>query len=323
MAEGHLNHVPDLSALDPSTSNGYPIGSRPPWRITVVPPVEDLSGPQTQSYYNRNSHPSSNATTAVVSPPSQGLLPGQYNVIRQVAAGIQRPPESQDTSTDPNFLSPRSPSVITWDSRTNSSTSITECRRGRGRRRMTSDEKAHQRALKAAGGACDRCRKRKKKCLHKESQLRLGDSAQAEDSLNVNNTHRSGILQPRSRADVSRSRRVVPGPQQLRQRQPHHHQRQNHSLVPSNGRSAPSELSISSPSEGGTTNTTILSIQSDATSIFDDERNLPPRRSEEEQFRMDTIGLGQQFGERYDQFVAWILSNHEYLERNGDSSTEL
>ncbi|KAE8548729.1 hypothetical protein TMatcc_010421 [Talaromyces marneffei ATCC 18224] len=175
--------------------------------------------------------------------------------------------------------------------------------RSHKRRKMTDDELVRNRALKAVGGACDNCRRRKKKCYHKDDQLILSapDSTptsaptsvpapiQAQTSgpsqlvpVHVNNRIGTRAVHARPRPDDINRRTVAAGLQRQR----------NQSVASSYGRSV--DPSMFSPSEGGgSSNGTVTSNQSAVTTFVVDNPN--PDIQQDERFGMDAVGLGQQF----------------------------
>lgn len=181
-------------------SGGYPYVENP-FRRTQPLSTGDLFGLRAQAA--DDGQQSSGTTTAVSNPYSQGLHPGNHDTLASNGHGRQPSgatiavsspysqnlqPVNHDTpasngyvettpelstvlgsgttgsSTSPVLPSNRGsqePCMSVWNP--NPRGSNAPAGRNRKRRKMTDDELVRNRALKAAGGACETCRRRKKK----------------------------------------------------------------------------------------------------------------------------------------------------------------
>ncbi|OKL56724.1 hypothetical protein UA08_08038 [Talaromyces atroroseus] len=84
---------------------------------------------------------------------------------------------------------PQEPLMLNWDLRRDRY-SIIPPRTKTKRRKLTSFEKDRTKALKKAGGACDACRKVKKRCSHKDTLLGLNQTPTSSSSSSANNPRR-------------------------------------------------------------------------------------------------------------------------------------
>jgi hypothetical protein len=149
-------------------SGGYP-NVENPFRRTQPLSTGDLFGLRAQAA--DDGHPPSGTTTAMSNPYSQDLHPGNHDTPAS-NGHVETTPElstvlegvTTGSSTSPVLPSNRGsqePCMSVWNP--NPAGSNAPAGRNRKRRKMTEDELVRNRALKAAGGACESCRRRKKK----------------------------------------------------------------------------------------------------------------------------------------------------------------
>ncbi|RAO72216.1 uncharacterized protein BHQ10_008228 [Talaromyces amestolkiae] len=179
--------------------------------------------------------------------------------------------------------------------------------RNRKRRKMNKDELVRNRALKAAGGACENCRRRKKKCHHKDNRLILSAPASTPTTTSASaptqaqapaNTAPapSHNVSPTYHRNLGPRSVVRPRPNDIRQGATFGQQQQhNPSIASSYGPSL--DPSMFSSSDGGAfSNGTMTSAQSDAITLAADEYH--PEMGAEARFGMNTAGFGHQFNGR-------------------------
>ncbi|KAF3388194.1 hypothetical protein DPV78_012061 [Talaromyces pinophilus] len=300
-----------------------------PFRRTQPLSTGDLFGLRAQAA--DDGHPPSGTTTAMSNPYSQDLHPGNHDTPAS-NGHVETTPElstvlegvTTGSSTSPVLPSNRGsqePCMSVWNP--NPAGSNAPAGRNRKRRKMTEDELVRNRALKAAGGACESCRRRKKKCPHKDDQLVLSVPASTPaptltstptpvpgpapavpapapapiPSHRVSSTTNRHILVPRTRVVRPRprpddiNRREAPVPQHLHHHQQQQQQQRHNPSVSSYGRTL--NPSMFSPSEGGaSSNGTMSSAQSDANTFA---IGYHPEMGVGEQIGLYTAGFGQQF----------------------------
>jgi hypothetical protein len=159
---GNTFGIPDSA---PRTG-GYPSIGYPFRRFDYIA-MENGFGLPAQGIAN-GYHPS-NTAAAVSNPYTQDLQPGSHD-IPTTGMHVGTTPESStvpgyvptnnsSSSISPDSSSSQEPIVTVW----NPVGQNAPIGRNRKRRKMTDDELVRNRALKAAGGACDDCRRRKKR----------------------------------------------------------------------------------------------------------------------------------------------------------------
>lgn len=149
-------------------SGGYPYVENP-FRRAQPLSTGDLFGLRAQAA--DDGQQSSRTTAAISNPYSRDLQPANHNTPAS-NGHVETTPElstvlgsgTTGSSTSPVLPSNRGsqePCMSVWNP--NPAGSNAPAGRNRKRRKMTDDELVRNRALKAAGGACETCRRRKKK----------------------------------------------------------------------------------------------------------------------------------------------------------------
>lgn len=159
------NHAFDYPAFIPQPE-GYPYVESPLRRMQSLS-TGDLFGLRSQGTYD--GYQPRGSTTAVSNPYSQGLQPESHDTPTR-SIHVETTPESSTapenimTGTSSSPVLPSSsgsqgPCISVWYP----AGRVPPVGRNRKRRKMNEDELVRNRALKAAGGACENCRRRKKK----------------------------------------------------------------------------------------------------------------------------------------------------------------